>query len=170
MVDLPLKYPNLHRKYVEHGYFTIRCSDCLWGGLWSDLVIEQVMMMSIKGRGGLTRGRGFSKSARLQWVHTAHECAAIHETMTSNTSLHLTSSEQHTEMGKAKRKTNQTDKQKLSSWVQNHNPFTVSESLNGSLKALSSGIIADKSTSVDFDKAEPIVQEIQEDLYGIELD
>ena len=89
--------------------------------------------------------------------------------MTSITSLHLTSSEQHTEMGKARRKTDQKNKQKLSSWIQNHNSFTVSESLNGSLKALSSGIIADESTSTDCDKAESIGLEIQENLDGIEL-
>ena len=71
------------------------------------------MKRSIKGRGGLTRGRDFSKSARLQWVLRAHECAAIHEATTSVTSLHLMSSEQHIEMGKEKRKTDQTDEQKL---------------------------------------------------------
>ena len=57
-------------------------------------------------------------------------------------------------MGKERRKTDQTDEQKLSLWIQNHNPFTISESLNGSLKALSSSIIADESTSVDCGKAE----------------
>ena len=124
MMDLPFKHPNLHCQIVEHGYSTIRRSDRLWVGLWSDLVIEQVMMRSIKSLGGFTRGRGFSK--RLQWVYTAQECATIHETMTSITVLHLTSSEQHIEMGKARRKTSQTDEQKLSSWIQNHNPFTVS--------------------------------------------
>ena len=83
MLDLPFKYPNLHRQFVEHSYFTIRRSDRLWAGLWSDLVIEQVMMRSIKGRGSLTRGRDFSESTRLQWVLTAHECGAINEAMTS---------------------------------------------------------------------------------------
>ena len=136
MLDLPFKYRNLHRQFVEHGYFTKRRSDRLWAGLWSDLVIEQVMMRSVKGRGGLTRRRGFSESTRLQWVLTAHECAVIHETMTSITSLHLISSKQHTEMGKERRKTDQTDEKKVSSWIQNHNSFTISESLNGSLKAL----------------------------------
>ena len=73
-------------------------------------------------------------------------------------------------MGKARRKTSQTDEQKLSSWIQNHNPFTVSKSLNGSFKTLASGIIADESTSVDYDKAESIGQEIQENLDEIELE
>ena len=65
----------------------------MWAGLWSDLVIEHVMKRSVKGRGGLTSGRGFSESTRLQWVLRAHECAAIHEAKTSITSLHLISSE-----------------------------------------------------------------------------
>ena len=122
------------------------------------------MMRSIKGRRGLRRGRGFSESTRLKWVHTAHKCTAIHEAMTSFTSLHLTSSEQHIEMGKARCKADQTDEQKLSSWIQNHNPFTDSESLNGSLKALSSGIIADESTSVDCDKASQLVKKSKKTL------
>ena len=33
MLDLPFKYPNLHRQFVEHGYFTIRHRDRLWAGL-----------------------------------------------------------------------------------------------------------------------------------------
>ena len=67
-------------------------------------------------------------------------------------------------MGKARCKADQTDEQKLSSWIQNHNPFTDSESLNGSLKALSSGIIADESTSVDCDKASQLVKKSKKTL------
>lgn len=46
----------LNRQFVEHGYFPIKRSDHFWVGLCPDLVIEQVMIRSIKGRGGLTRG------------------------------------------------------------------------------------------------------------------
>ena len=42
----------------------------LWFNLSSDLVIEQVMMRPSKGRGGLTRGTGFSKRTRLPWVES----------------------------------------------------------------------------------------------------
>ena len=31
-----------------------------WAGLWSDLVIEQGLMRTIKDRGGLTRGQGMT--------------------------------------------------------------------------------------------------------------
>ena len=46
----------------------------------------------------------------------------------------------------------------------------VSESLNGSLKAVAFGIIANELASVDSDKAKSIGQEIQKSLDGIELE
>ena len=58
MLNLPEEHPWLHSCFIEEGYHTIRRSDRYWAGLWTDLVIEQVMMRSIKSRGGLTQGRG----------------------------------------------------------------------------------------------------------------
>ena len=80
------------------------------------------------------------------------------------------SSEQHTEMGKTRRKIDQGDEQNLLCWIKSHNPFTVSESLNYCLKALASGIIADESSLVDCDKAESIGQEIQESRDGVDIE
>ena len=54
MLELPSNYPRLYKSFKENGYHTIRRSNRYWTGLWSDLVIEQVMMKSIKSRGGLT--------------------------------------------------------------------------------------------------------------------
>ena len=62
MYELPEKYPCLHQCFQEHGYHTIRRSNTFWGGLWSDLIIEQVLMRSMKSRGGLSRGRGMSEN------------------------------------------------------------------------------------------------------------
>ena len=39
-----------------------------WAGLSTDLVIEQVLMRSIKSTGGLTRGRGMAEIQRLLWL------------------------------------------------------------------------------------------------------
>jgi len=52
----------------------------MWAGLLCDPVIEQTMMKSLKGRGGLTRGRGMHKTVRHVWTSTQHneqlcECA-----------------------------------------------------------------------------------------------
>ena len=72
-------------------------------------------------------------------------------------------------MGKTRCKADQRDEQKFSSWFKYHITFMVSESLNGSLKAVAFGIIANELASVDSDKAKSIGQEIQKSLDGIEL-
>ena len=53
-----------HPKVYQHfqdGLHVIRRSDRYWAGLSSDLVIEQVLMRSMKTNGGLTRGRGMTE-------------------------------------------------------------------------------------------------------------
>ena len=62
MLKLPEKHPKVYIMFKKNGYHSVCRSDTYWVGLWSDLIIEQVMMMSIKSRGGLTRGRGFTES------------------------------------------------------------------------------------------------------------
>ena len=63
MVDLPKKHFWLYSCFMEQGYHTIKRSDQFWAGLWTDLVIEQVMIRSIERRGGLTCGREFTDTA-----------------------------------------------------------------------------------------------------------
>ena len=80
---------------VVEGYHTVRRSERLWAGLWTDIMNEQVLMMSLKSRGGLTRDRGMTESVRQQWVYSMHACAAIHDAMTTLTGKHHNTSHQH---------------------------------------------------------------------------
>ena len=41
---------------MEHGYHSVWQTSKRWAVLWTDLVIEQTMMKSVKSIGGLTRG------------------------------------------------------------------------------------------------------------------
>ena len=59
MLGLPSNHPWLHEKFLQ-GLFVVRQSNRYWADLWPDLFIEQVMMKSIKSRGGLTQGNCFS--------------------------------------------------------------------------------------------------------------
>ena len=71
-------------------------------GLWSDLIIEQCLMRSLKSRGGITRGRGITEPVRNLCIGSMHRCAGIHDAMGNLTGqLHCTS-EQHTELGKSR--------------------------------------------------------------------
>ena len=93
MQNLPNDHPWLHQCFINKGFHTIRRSNRFWAGLWTDLVIEQVMMRSIKSRGGLTRGRGLTDSVRHQWIYSMHKCAGVHNSMTTLTNLKSSTSE-----------------------------------------------------------------------------
>ena len=100
MLELPTEYPWVYHSFTEHGYHTVRRSDRYWAGLWTDLVIEQVMMRSIKSRGGLARGRGINDTVRLVWIHSMHRCADVHNVMTALTGAQHRTSEQHLELAR----------------------------------------------------------------------
>ena len=71
-------------------------------GSGQDCVIEQVMMRSIKSRGGLTQGWGFTDTVRLLWLHNAHMCGEVHNEMATLTDHQHQTSEQHIELGKSR--------------------------------------------------------------------
>ena len=62
MVHLKKMNERLYDQLVESGLFFITRSDRYWAGLAPDLVIEQVLMKSLKSSGGLTHGRGMDDS------------------------------------------------------------------------------------------------------------
>ena len=102
MLELPKGFPWLHEMFVNQGFHAVRRSNRYWAGLWTGLVINQVMMRSIKSQGGLTRGRGITESVCLQWMH---KCAGIHEAMTMLTDMKTKASEQHIELGRSRCRT-----------------------------------------------------------------
>jgi len=58
MSSLETDHLNIYRK-CEAGFHDVRGSNHLWAGQSTDLVIEQVLMRSLKSSGDLTRGRDF---------------------------------------------------------------------------------------------------------------
>ncbi len=67
MSTLDDTHPDVYRKFAA-GFHAIRSSDCLWAGLSTDLIIEQVLMRSLKTNGGLTRGRGMAEQQHVTWL------------------------------------------------------------------------------------------------------
>ena len=82
----------------EGRLYTVRRSETFWAGLWTDLIIEQVMMQSIKSSGGLTRGRGITESTRQLWLGSMHRCADICNVMGELTGVYPNTSEQHVDL------------------------------------------------------------------------
>ena len=80
MSNLPDDHPAVYGDFVS-GLHVVRRSDRLWAGLSTDLVIEQVLMRSLKTSGGLTRGRGFREQQRLIWLLSMLACAETNRAM-----------------------------------------------------------------------------------------
>ena len=147
MRKLPTTHPWLYQKFVQEGYHTVRRSARLWAGLWTDLVIEQVLMRSLKSRGGgLTRGRGMTESVRQEWVYSMHACASIHDAMTSLTGKKHTTSHQHVEFGTARREHDMRDMSKILDWFHVHDPF---DRKLPQLRSLASGLAASDGDGIN---------------------
>ena len=137
MQRLPETNPWLYEQFSKNGYHTVRRSNRYWAGLSTDLVIEQVMMRSIKSRGGFTRGRGFTETVRLMWILSMHKCGEVFDSISSFTGLAHITSEQHVEMGVSRIQRDNTDLQKLIAWLSLHDPFCQNDS---NLRSLITGL------------------------------
>lgn len=67
MSQLESSNPEVYGRFMD-GFHAVRRSDRYWAGLSTDLIIEQVLMRSLKTSGGLTRGRGMTEQQRLIWL------------------------------------------------------------------------------------------------------
>ena len=146
MLNLPNDAPWLYEQFAVYGNHAIHRTAQYWKGIWSDLAIEQVLMRSIKSRGGLTRGKGMTDSVRYQWVHSIHHLASIHNAMTTVTNLTTKSSEQHMEPGTSRRKRDTGDIEKVMDWLSEHDPFD--DQVFG-LRSLSTGVTAKENVNCD---------------------
>ena len=86
-LELETLYPWVYSMFSDNGYHTVQQSNKFRAGLWTDLIIEQVIMHSIKSRGGLTRGGGIDKTVRTIWICSSHCYAVIQEAMTNLTNI-----------------------------------------------------------------------------------
>ena len=80
MTELIEDHPDVYQNFME-GSLVLRRTDRYWTGLSTDLVVEQVLMRSLKTSGGLTRGCSMTGSQRLVWLLYMPSCAQINLTM-----------------------------------------------------------------------------------------
>ena len=97
MSNIPTQHPDVQQHFSE-GLHVIRRSNRLWAGLSSDLVIEQVLMRSLKTSGGLTRGRGMTENQRPLWLLSRPACAEVNQAMQELTGVNYNTGEQNKDM------------------------------------------------------------------------
>ena len=144
LLELRVTHPDVFQRFMK-GHYSIRRSNRYWAGLSSDLVIEQVLMRSLKTNGGLTRGTGIGEHERLVWLLSMPACAEVNDSMQLVTGVSFTTSEQHKDSSKTRQSQDHRDTRKLLNFFQRRNPFSG----GGALKSLSSGRTADESVNVD---------------------
>ena len=129
MTKLQDSNPFVYSKFMD-GFHVVRRSDRFWAGLSPDLVIEQVLMRSLKTTGGLTRGRGMTETQRLVWCLSRPVCAEVNNAMQQLTSVTYSTSEQHKDLSKARQMRDMDDTNKLISILAERNPFEDSPTLH----------------------------------------
>ena len=139
--------PEVQEFFVESGYFTIRRSDKFWGGVWSDMTIEQVLMRVIKTSGGLTGGRGISDSTLARWIKALPLTVALCNSLEDFTDAHLETSDQHKELRPCRQTKDNQDVNSFIQWFTAHPPFESRPA--NMLVSLTTGVIADESVNCD---------------------
>ena len=155
-------HPVVHDLF-QAGYHIVRRSDRYWGGLSTDLVIEQVLMRSVKSQGEVTSGRGMNEIQRLLWLLSMPACAQVNVAIQTLTGVRYESSEQHKELGKARQTRDMRDTFKFLAMLKQWTPFAADPAPTG----LVSGITANKDVNVD--NAEQVGKNILLTMIGINV-
>ena len=111
----------------------VRRSDRFWAGLSTDLIIEQVLMRSVKTTGELTRGRGMSETQRLVRLMSMPPSADIYNSMQNLTGTNF-----------------QQDTNTTIRYLPKRSPFDSESSLCN----IATGVVADDRVNCDKPQAE----------------
>ena len=128
MLCLPETRPDAHRKFME-GYQVVRCSDRFWTGLSPDLIIEQVLLRSIKTHDGLTRGKGMIENQCLVWVLSMPVCASINETMQTFSGVSYETNDKHKDVSAARQERDVSDTVDLIDHLNERDSFRMTRCL-----------------------------------------
>ena len=142
MCQLRDNNPRVYEAFKK-GHHVIRRSDRYWAGLSTDLVIEQVLMRSVKATGGMTRGKGMSEYQRAQWSLSMPVCAAMNVAMQTFCGTDFHTSSQHKETGKSRIERDYKDSQTFLSFLTERNPFCEGTLLQN----IETGVTSDPSVN-----------------------
>ena len=144
MASLPNDHPDVHEKFMS-GYHSVRRSDRFWSGLSTDLIIEQVLMRSVKTSGGLTRGKGINEHRRLVWLLSMPICAETNRVMQSLSGVDFNSGEQNKDICKARMQRDLKDTVTVLTSLAERSPIAE----DPSLRNIMTGVNADSNVNVD---------------------
>lgn len=142
---LPNQHPDVYQSFMS-GNHSVRRSDRYWAGLSTDLIIEQVLMRTLKTSGGLTRGSGMTEQQRLIWLLSAPACAEMNKVMQALSGVDFNSGEQNKDVSQARKLRDNNDTETVLKALVQNNPFSTTESC---LRNVMTGVNADSAANVD---------------------
>ncbi|XP_055996638.1 uncharacterized protein LOC125683641 [Ostrea edulis] len=145
MQALERDHPDVYEIF-SYGNHVMRRTDRYWSGISSDLLIEQVLMRSVKTAGGLMRGRGLTEAQRSLWLISMPACADINQAMQDLSGVGYFSSEQLKDETHARQKKDTEDIKTLITFLKDRNPFLEDDR---SLRNIETGVVGDKTVNVD---------------------
>jgi hypothetical protein len=163
MSKLEASHPEVYRHFMN-GLHVVRRSDRFLGGFSSDLIIEQVLMRSVKSTGGLTRGHGMTEQQRNIWLLSMPACADISSSMQEFTAVSYETSEQHKEETKSRIERDWKDSKAMMGFLDERNPFEVNADV---LQNIANGVTSDKT--VNAENAKCIGIRILNDMCGTKV-
>ena len=126
MEEMEKQHPLLLEQFLL-GNHTVKRSEKKWAGIWTDLSIEQILMKSLKGRGGII-GRGMSENVARVWTKTMHRCAEVSRAM-DKLCFPADHTDNHKELDEGRIQRDNEHFNKIKEWFKAHNPFTCGEKL-----------------------------------------
>lgn len=153
MSNLERDKPEVYESF-DSGLHVVRRSERYWAGLSTDLIIEQVLMRSLKTSGGLTRGRGITEQQRLTWLLAMPASAEISRAMQEFTGVNYNSGEQNKDVTHSRKERDKKDTLKILASLQEHNPFSPEPNLRN----IMSGVHGE--SSVDVDQAKKVGEKV----------
>lgn len=127
---------NEYQKFTENSYFTIRRSDKMTSGNWTDMSIEQTIMRLLKSEGGVTHGRGISDSVLARWILAIPIAYEVIDQIEEFSGVRSTTGEQHIDLRSSRIKRDMKDCARLIEWLELHDPFPTCNEL----RSISTGL------------------------------
>ena len=111
--------------------------------MFTDLLVEQVLMAGLKSSGRLTRGLGFSESTRILFLLSSPICSEISQSAFKIAGLSPDDENSHRHLTASRINGDMSDTRKM---VEVFNESGVFSTFFTKLVSLSEGLIADKNT------------------------
>lgn len=112
------------------------------------------MMRAVKGKCGLTHGRGMSESVRMIWVKTMHTCSTLYSAISNLTNHHQPFDEiPHHAARRSQARRYFDDITKLVEWFEENDPFNTTDTRWHSLR---SRVASTENDGINCDYAEEV--------------